>query len=105
MERSGILFFQEIDQGLAKADITVIFRFSASGETTPHMIIYPYRRIPSHITATVPGEWGIGVSDNGWVKYEIIFEYTFHIFYPHLKKLTLSFPSLLCGWSQNSPKI
>lgn len=49
----------QINQGTAKANITVMFTFSASGETTHPMVIYPYKRIPSHIAVTVPGEWGI----------------------------------------------
>lgn len=51
----------EIDQGNAKENITVMFTFSANGDITPPMVIYPYKRLPQSIAQSVPEEWGIGM--------------------------------------------
>lgn len=85
----------EVDVGQAKTNLTVLFTFSASGTTTPPMIIYPYKRLPSEIAASVPAGWGIGVSDNGWMKTEIFFEYLANIFYPYLVRQNIDFPVIL----------
>ncbi|KAJ8937651.1 hypothetical protein NQ318_002165 [Aromia moschata] len=39
---------------------------------TPPMVIYPYKRLPTNIVNSVPNDWGIGTSDNGWMKSEVI---------------------------------
>ncbi|KAK9717018.1 hypothetical protein QE152_g24406 [Popillia japonica] len=59
----------EVDKAVANANLTVMFTFSASGDTTPPMIIYPCN------LNSVPEEWGVGLSENGWMKAEIFFEY------------------------------
>ncbi|KAI4462447.1 helix-turn-helix psq domain [Holotrichia oblita] len=38
------------------------------GETTPPFVIYPYQRLPAPIAVSVPDEWGVGTSPNGWMK-------------------------------------
>ncbi|KAJ8937929.1 hypothetical protein NQ318_005536 [Aromia moschata] len=50
----------------------LMFTFSASGAITPPMVIYPYKRLPTNIVNSVPNDWGIGTSDNGWMKSEVI---------------------------------
>lgn len=50
----------EVDVGAAKQNITVMFCFCANGETTPPLVIYPYKRLPAEISAGIPGDWGIG---------------------------------------------
>jgi hypothetical protein len=52
----GIRNVYEIDVGKAKTQITVMFTFGASGEVTPPMIIYPYKRLPAAVAASVPKE-------------------------------------------------
>ncbi|KAK9686309.1 hypothetical protein QE152_g37277 [Popillia japonica] len=59
----------KIDRAVSKANLTVMFTFSPSGDTTLPMIIHPYN------LNSVPEEWGIGLSENGWMKAEIFFEY------------------------------
>ena len=39
------------------------------------MIIYPLQRIPKEIIQKIPENWGLGQSDNGWMKSEIFFEF------------------------------
>lgn len=85
----------QVDQGLAKANLTVMFTFAASGAVTPPMIIYPYKRLPTNIVNSVPGDWGLGISDNGWMKSELFFEYISNILYPHLLKENITFPIIL----------
>ncbi|CAG9829492.1 unnamed protein product [Diabrotica balteata] len=65
----------EVDSGQAKMNITVMFTFSASGQVTDPMIIYPYKRLPTSIVNSVPSSWGIGHSDNGCMKVELFYEY------------------------------
>lgn len=52
----------------AKESITVLFTFSASGDTCCPFIVYPYQRLPENISDSVPDGWGIGKSDSGWMK-------------------------------------
>ncbi|KAJ8949460.1 hypothetical protein NQ318_007561 [Aromia moschata] len=46
----------QVDQGVAKANLTVMFTFSASGAITPPMVIYPYKRLPTNIVNSVPND-------------------------------------------------
>lgn len=78
-----------------KANLTVMFTFCANGDTTPPMIIFPYRRLPENIVKSVPPSWGIGNSDTGWMKNEIFYEYIGNIFYKHLKTIGTIFPVIL----------
>uniref|UniRef100_A0A6P7EZ51 Uncharacterized protein LOC114324264 n=1 Tax=Diabrotica virgifera virgifera TaxID=50390 RepID=A0A6P7EZ51_DIAVI len=72
-----------------------MFTFTASGGITPPMVVYPYKRLPANIAKSVPGEWGIGLSDTGWMKAELMCDYIENILYPHLKKVNTSFPVIL----------
>lgn len=85
----------EIDRAVAKANLTVMFTFSANGRTTPPMIIYPYKRLPPRIVESVPPDWGIGISDNGWMKAELFFEYVSNVLHPYLVKNNVTFPVIL----------
>lgn len=86
----------EIDQGLAKTSLTVMFTFGADGSITPPMIIYPYKKnVPKDIADTVPEEWGIGHSDNGWMKSEVFVDYILNIFNPYLIKNNIIKPVVL----------
>lgn len=85
----------EVDSGQAKMNITVMFTFSAAGQVTSPMLIYPYKRIPAPIIDSVPSSWGIGHSDNGWMKAELFYEYIGNVLYPHLKKNGTVFPIIL----------
>lgn len=82
----------EVDKGAAKANLTVMFTFSAAGDVTPPMIIYPYKRLPQSIADSVPKTWGIGLSDNGWMKSELFYEYVANVLHPYLEKSDVQFP-------------
>lgn len=85
----------EVDRAVAKENLTVMFTFSASGITTSPMIIYPYKRLPPAVGNSVPNDWGIGLSNNGWMKSENFYEYVGKVFYPSLLKHGCEFPVIL----------
>jgi hypothetical protein len=85
----------EIDNAPAKSNLTVLFTLCAAGEVTPPFIIYPYKRLPASIAASVPDSWGIGMSSNGWMKTELFFEYIANVFHPFLVKKGTKFPVIL----------
>ena len=85
----------EVENSQAKATLTVMCTFSASGMTCPPMIIYPLQRIPQDIIRNVPENWGIGRSDNGWMKSEVFFEFIGNVFYPYLVQNNIQLPVVL----------
>lgn len=85
----------EIDHAPARSSLTVMFTFAANGEITPPMVIFPYKRLPSEIASKVPSDWGIGLSDNGWMKTEIFSQYIEKVLHPHLVRNQVPFPVIL----------
>ncbi|KAF9420546.1 hypothetical protein HW555_003296 [Spodoptera exigua] len=85
----------EVDHAQSKSCVTVMFTFSADGETTPPMIIYPLKRMRPEIQKSVPSEWGIGLSDNGWMKAELFIQYIQNVLHPALMKRNITFPVIL----------
>ncbi|KAI4467955.1 cypher isoform b [Holotrichia oblita] len=85
----------EVDKGLAKFNVTVMFTFVASGETTSPMMVFPYKRLPQKIVESVPKHWGIGIGKNGWTKQETFYEYIENILHSYLQKKGVKFPILL----------
>lgn len=85
----------EIDRGQAKSAITVMFTFCANGDLTPPMVILPYKRLPGEIASKIPKEWGIGLSDNGWMKADLFFDYIKNVLHPYLIKEGKIFPVIL----------
>lgn len=76
----------EVDYGKAKANLTVLFSFRAAGVTSPPLIIYPYKQLPSEIGDSFPEEFTVSSSVTSWMKTEIFYEYIANSFYPFLKK-------------------
>jgi hypothetical protein len=91
----GIRNVYEVDRRQTKSTLTVLFTFSASGTITAPMIIYPYKRLPSEISMSVPKSWGIGISSNGWMKSKLFYEYIANIFYKDLFERNTKFPVIL----------
>lgn len=85
----------EVDHAQAKSCVTVMFTFSADGVTTPPMIIYPLKRMRLEIQKSVPSDWGIGLSDNGWMKAELFIQYIQNVLHPALVKMNITFPVIL----------
>ncbi|KAI4466250.1 hypothetical protein MML48_3g00007178 [Holotrichia oblita] len=95
----------EVEQGSTKSTITVMFTFSVAGLTTPPMVIFPGKRLRVDIQASVPGNWGIGLSDSGWMKAELFFEYISNVFQPFLKKKCPVSNYTFYRWPQHTPNI
>ncbi|CAH2088497.1 unnamed protein product [Euphydryas editha] len=68
-----------------KDNLTVLITGNGAGELAPPMIIFNYERIPSCIAATVPDDWTIGKSENGWM-WSTFFEYMTNVFNPWLEQ-------------------
>jgi hypothetical protein len=52
----------ELDRGVTRASITDVFAFCASEMMCTHLLIYPFKRIPSEITQRVPDDWSTTVT-------------------------------------------
>lgn len=76
-----------------KECLTVLLNGNAAGTLAPPMIIFRYKRIPSDLSLSVPREWGIGISENGWMTSDTFYSYMANVFYPWAKK-TITFPIL-----------
>lgn len=71
--------FYEIAKNNEKENITVLCTYSTNGSILSPMIIYPFKRIPNYIYQSVPGHWGIGRSESGWIVSATFFEYIANI--------------------------
>lgn len=85
----------EVDHATAKTALTVLFTFCANGDVTPPLVVFPNKRLPKDITSSVPDEWGIGLSDTGWMKSELFYDYIKNVFHPYLYKKKVTFPVIL----------
>lgn len=86
---------EEIEGALPKSNISVMFTFSAAGDETPPMVVYPYKRLPTDIVKSVPQDWGIGCTENGWMKSEVFYDYIRSVLLPALQKKGVMFPIIL----------
>lgn len=81
----------EVNLGDARQNLTVMFTFSAVGDTIPPLIIFPNKRLPKAVSSSVPGEWGIVSSDNGWMTADVFIGYIDKVLYPYLKNKIYNF--------------
>lgn len=95
LAQKGTKNVYEVDNAPAKTALTVMFTFGANGSITPPMVIFPNKRLSTSITSTIPPDWGIGLSDNGWMKSEIFHDYIESVLYPSLVKAGVQFPIIL----------
>ena len=56
------------------------------------MIMFPYKRMPSHLAQSIPPDWLIGRSVSGWMVSIIFYEYMVNIFHPWCVKNKVQFP-------------
>lgn len=78
--------------GDEKDNLTVLITGNAAGQLAPPMVVFPYERIPSSISATFPKEWSIGRSPSGWMCGSTFYEYITNIFYPWLLRQNIQKP-------------
>lgn len=81
--------------GDEKENITVLVTANAAGKIAPPMVVLKYVRIPSHISASVPREWGIGTTENGWMCGPTFFGYITNVFLPWLQSENIKRPVVL----------
>lgn len=85
----------EVSVGNAKENLTVMFVFSAVGVMCHPMVVYNYKRLPQNILNSVPSDWGIGLSDSGWMKSETFYEFIANIFHSVLLQNIIKLPVIL----------
>ncbi|CAH2103212.1 unnamed protein product [Euphydryas editha] len=85
----------EVDHAQAKTSLTVMFTFCADGNLTPPMVIFPNKRLPAEITSKIPEDWGVGLSEKGWMNSDIFYKYIKNVLHPHLVKIGTIFPVIL----------
>lgn len=85
----------EIDQENAKKNLTVMFTFNSSEYTAPPLVIFPNKRLKPAVSNSIPGDWGIGLSENGWMTSQIFFDYIQNILHSNLVKINIQFPIIL----------
>lgn len=78
-----------------KENITVLLVFSASGETLPPVVVFPYQKVPQKIVNSMPDDWVIGRSETGWMRTETFFEYIANDFSNWLNQHQIKRPVLL----------
>lgn len=76
--------FYEVAKSSEKENITVLCTYSADGKSLTPMIIYPYKRVPTHIAQSVPDNWAIGRSVSGWMLAATFYEYVANVTYSWL---------------------
>lgn len=72
-----------------------MFSFSANGLIVPPLIIFPYKRVPIDLAASIPNGLKWMKSDSGWMTSEVFYNYIKEIFYPCLIEKKILFPVIL----------
>lgn len=78
-----------------KECLTVLITGNAAGHLAPPMVVFKYERIPKELALSVPGEWGIGKSESGWMTGETFFEFITNIFDKWLTEKQIPRPVIL----------
>ncbi|KAI5646769.1 DDE superfamily endonuclease domain-containing protein [Phthorimaea operculella] len=78
-----------------KECLTVLVNVSANGDIAPPMVLFPYKRMPKYLKFSVPGSWGLGHSESGWMNMEAFYEYITNVYYPWLVKKEIPLPVIL----------
>lgn len=79
----------------AKTNLTVLFTFGADGSIVSPSIVFPFKRISQEIKDSVPESWGIGRSDNGWMRTEVFWEFLIDAFGLYLENKEIQKPVIL----------
>lgn len=65
----------KIIKGKEKEAVTVLLFISASGNTLPPCVVFPYVRPPKDVINSMPEGWLLGKSETGWMKADIFYDY------------------------------
>jgi len=93
--RKGDKAVYNFTQNDEKKCLTVLFMTNATGALVPPMIVFPYERIPYSVSQSVPINWSIEKSENGWMTAETFYEYISNIFEPWLTTHNIERPIIL----------
>lgn len=91
----GSKHLYEIASGAEKESITVLCNFSADGRALPPYVVFSYKRVPVHMTNSIPDDFRIGRSNSGWTQSSTYFEYVTKVFHPWLLENDIKFPVIL----------
>lgn len=70
----------------------MLFCVNAEGQKSPPMLIFQFKRIPSDLAQSIPGTWGVGISENGWSTQGNFFYYITYVFHPWAVNNNIPFP-------------
>lgn len=87
--------FFDVSARSDKENVTTLVTVNAAGEIAPPLTIFKYRRLPQAIVKSAPSQWGIGISDSGWMNGETFFEYITNVFHPYLIEQKIPLPVVL----------
>ncbi|CAD6211370.1 GSCOCG00010982001-RA-CDS, partial [Cotesia congregata] len=85
----------QVSTGLEKEAITVLLFFTASGETLPPCVVFPYIRPPRDLIESMPDEWILGKSETGWMKTDVFYDYCTKSLNPWLTEKNIKRPVLV----------
>ena len=96
LTKKGASTVYKIVDGGKKESLTALFMYNAEGTRAPPMLVFKYKEsAPKSIVKDFPSEWGLGISDHGWMTTETFYEYVSNVFYPWLLKNQIEFPVIL----------
>ena len=95
LARRGTKTVYKVVHGDEKESITTLFTVNAAGTIFPPMILFWYQKIPASITNTLPSEWIIGNTEQGWMTAESFLDYITTKFHPWLVENRIKFPVIL----------
>lgn len=95
LAEKGCKDIYEIQPADPKFAITAMFGFTAAGKSFSPMLIFPYQRIPIEISNSIPKNWGIGRSENGWMTAETFYEWIGNVVSPFLTQNNIKLPFVL----------
>lgn len=92
--RTGSRNVYEVEQAVAKQNVTVMFAFGASGTVVHPHVILSGKRLRKEVVAGFPGAWGVGLSEKGWMDLDNFRNYVEKIFYPYLVEKNVELPDI-----------
>lgn len=79
-----------------KATVTILFNASAEGQLAPPLVLFELKTLPRKSKLKyIPENWGVGMTESGWMTGESFFSYVQNILYSFLVKNNIEFPVVL----------
>ncbi|OXU27987.1 hypothetical protein TSAR_001286 [Trichomalopsis sarcophagae] len=78
----GVRTVYKVIDANEKESVTALFMYSVSGVRAPPMVLYTYKvKGPKKVVDSFPSDWGIRLSESGWMTTEKFYEYFPNVFY------------------------